>query len=232
MSRGYTPRHAQTVGDLSFAVIPQNPEEFSLRDIYSVLTDIRADQAKLRQDLQGVKKEMKKQMKDIKNDLIMEIAGVRVETVRVKDQDLKYSQLIADMTTSITTVERKTSIPTRDPFSPAVTVIAIGVRYEEHENVQVKAKALVHQGLELTSVNVVRAVCTPWRNNKPGIIQIELESVEEKIRILKEKKMLKTKQGFKKVFIRGGKSHEERLIQNNIQEVLPFYHKGSSTDLL
>ena len=73
-------------------------------------------------------------MKDIKNDLIMEIAGVRaqVETVenRVKDQDLKYSQLIADMTTHITTVKCKTSIPTRDPFSPAVTVIAIGVRYE------------------------------------------------------------------------------------------------------
>ena len=61
---------------------------------------------------------MKKQMKDIKNDLIMDIAGVRaqVETVenQVKDQNLKYSQLIADMTTGITTVERKNSIPTRD----------------------------------------------------------------------------------------------------------------------
>ena len=109
---------------------PENPEEFSRSDIYSVLTDIRVDQAKTRQDLQGVKKEMKKQMKDIKNDLIMEIAGVRaqVETVenRVKDQDVKYKQLIAYMTLRITTVERKTSIPTRrDPYRPAVTVIAI-----------------------------------------------------------------------------------------------------------
>ena len=41
-------------------LIPKNPEEFPLRDIYSVLTDIRADQAKRRQDLQGVKNEMKK----------------------------------------------------------------------------------------------------------------------------------------------------------------------------
>ena len=75
-------------------------------------------------------------------------------------------------------------------------------------------------------MNVVRAVRTPWRNNKPGIIKIELESVEEKIRILKGEKMLETKQGYKKVFIRGGKSHEERLIQNNIQEVLTLLPQG------
>ena len=38
--------------------------------------------------------------------------------------------------------------------------------------------------------------------------------------------MLETKQGYKKVFIRGGKSHEERLIQNNIREVLTLLPQG------
>ena len=67
---------------------------------------------------------------------------------------------------------------------------------------------------------MVRATRTQWRNNKPGLVKFKLESVDAIIKLLREKKSLMEVGDYKKVYLRGCKSHEERLIELNIREVM------------
>ena len=57
-------------------------------------------------------------------------------------------------------------------------------------------------------MKVVRAVRTAQWQNKPGILKIELENVDTKVKVLREKKCLKDKAEFRNVFIKSAKSIE------------------------
>ena len=69
-------------------------------------------------------------------------------------------------------------------------------------------------------MKVVRAVRTPQRRNKPGILKIELENVDALVKVLREKKCLQDKAEFRNVLIKSVKLHVERLIVLNFKTIL------------
>ena len=124
------------------------------------------------------------------------------------------------MNRRVAKVEHAATKLIRPPFSSEVTIIATGIHFSEREDLLEKTRQLVHTGLACPDVNVVRATRTQWRNNKPGLVKFELESVDAKIKLLRKKKSLMEVVEYKKVYLPGCKSHEERLIELNIREVM------------
>ncbi len=68
---------------------------------------------------------------------------------------------------------------TKKRFDYDVTMVCTGVRYSSDEDVQQKAEYLVHSGLGLPGLKVVRAMRTPYYN-KPGVLKIEFQSTEDR----------------------------------------------------
>lgn len=102
-----------------------------------------------------------------------------------------------------------------------VSVIITGVRYSVDEDVQDKAEKLIHEGLDLPRVKVVRAMRTPFRNGKPGILKVQLESLPVKIEVLRAKAALRDYGALgNRVFIHGSRTHVERLLEHNIKTIL------------
>ncbi len=106
-----------------------------------------------------------------------------------------------------------TEFVTKKPFEYEVTIACPGVRYSPNENVEEKAKQLIHEGLNLPNVKIVRAMRTPYNNylNRPGLMKIELESVEVKKEVLGQAGRLRSWHVLgPKVIIRGSQTHEMR----------------------
>ena len=68
----------------------------------------------------------------------------------------------------------------------------------------------------------------PRFRNKPGLVKIGFESVEQKILVLRNKHELKDQQRFRKVFIQSSKSHVERLLELNARTLLRELPTGKS----
>ncbi len=114
-------------------------------------------------------------------------------------------------------------------FDYNVTIACPGVRYSPDENVEEKAKQLIHEGLNLPDVKIVRAMRTDYNQftRRPGLLKIELESVDIKKRVLSQSGRLKswTVLG-PKVIIRGSQTHEMRTqVANQIT-----FLKGTGLD--
>lgn len=116
----------------------------------------------------------------------------------------------------------------RQPYDSDVTIIVTGVKYEADESVTDKANQLIHEGLKKPNVTVVRAMRTPFRDTKPGILKIEFDTLQSKIEVLREKTALKQYKTLgQKVFIRGSRTHIERIVERNFQTVLSLIPGGS-----
>lgn len=71
------------------------------------------------------------------------------------------------------------------------------------------------------SVDVVAAARLRNRKfGKPALVKISFASVQDKIKILREKKQLKMVEKYKNVFLRGIKTHTERLLELNARTLL------------
>ena len=81
------------------------------------------------------------------------------------------------------------TIQTAVPFYPDVTILAGNVRYHEGENVTQK-KDIIHTHLELPHEEVLRCERTASRNNKPGVVKIQMSSLDSKILVLRNKRKL------------------------------------------
>ncbi len=106
----------------------------------------------------------------------------------------------------------------RPPFDYNRTVAVTGVRWTPSENVTETAKKLVHEGLGLTDVKVVRSMRTPYNNrlNGPGLLKIEFENTEVKKRVLAESNKLRTWTLLgNKVVMRTSQTHEMRTQVGN-----------------
>ena len=102
------------------------------------------------------------------------------------------------------------------------------------ENVKDKIKLLVEDGLGMDPSIVIDAKRTPWRNNRPGIVKVQLASVDTKVKLLRQKMHLKNTDKYNRVFMHSSKSHEERLIELNCRELIrnmpgrdQYYFTGS-----
>ena len=110
-------------------------------------------------------------------------------------------------------------------FHPENTVIVSGVRYVNTEDPKVEAQKLIDAISNacvppLTQIQVVNAERTVPRNNKPGLLKIQLSSRLDKITILKNKRKLANDPTYARTFVRGSQSHTDRLIHLNFTTLL------------
>ena len=110
-------------------------------------------------------------------------------------------------------------------FHPENTVIVSGVRYVNTEDPKVEAQKLIDAISNacvppLTQIQVVNAERTVSRNNKPGLLKIQLPSRLDKINILKNKRKLANDTAYARAFVRGSQSHTDRLIHLNFTTLL------------
>ena len=103
------------------------------------------------------------------------------------------------------------------------TVIVKNVPYADGENLMNKARdILVALGEEVSSNVNVTAVARlkPRFRNKPGLVKIGFETLDQKILVLGNKYALKDQQRFRNIFIQNSKSHVERLLELNARTLL------------
>ena len=148
---------------------------------------------------------------------MLEISQLRNQLTAAETRWKNAETSILALQARVDTLENN---PSHENFRPDVTVIVTGLRYAPDEDVMNKATSLIHEGLELSHVRIVNATRTPFRGDKPGIVKIQLNSVDDKIRVLREKRRLLNDDRYKNVFIRGSQSHEERLLQLNTDVIL------------
>ena len=81
---------------------------------------------------------------------------------------------------------------------------------------------LVALGEEVSSNVNVTAVARlkPGFRNKPGLVKIGFETLDQKILVLRNKSALKDQQIFRNIFIQSSKSHVERLLELNARTLL------------
>ena len=82
------------------------------------------------------------------------------------------------------------------------------------------AEEIVWEGTETRDVKVVRAKRLESNNGKPGLLKIELDSVQDKVRVLRNKPKLRKHCSFSRVYIRSSKSHAERIMESNMSLLL------------
>ena len=109
---------------------------------------------------------------------------------------------------------------TKKEFDYDLTIACPGVRYSPDEDLQQKAEQLVHEGLALPGVKVVRAMRTPYRNGRPGMVKIEFETIEAKKLVLGQSSRLQNWTVLGKVYIRGSQTHEQRTNTENWRTII------------
>ncbi len=117
---------------------------------------------------------------------------------------------------------RLSRIEVKFHFDTEVTIVAQGVPYDPLENPQRVAEDLIRQGLDIVDIPVVRAKCLDSRQaGKPGIMKIEVKTLDQKIKLLKNKTSLNNPQNkYKNVYICSSKSHVEMLLELNTYTLL------------
>ena len=74
-------------------------------------------------------------------------------------------------------------------------------------------------------IQAQRCIQLKTNTNKPGIIKLELNTVEDKIAVLRAKENLK-KNGYDRVYIRSSPTHEQRVARINMQTLLQAIPNG------
>ncbi len=105
---------------------------------------------------------------------------------------------IGQLTTRCEAIERKVeNLESRFQFDPEVAIVEHGMPESQGENIMQKCENLVTEALGSLDVQVVRAKRLVSRNNKPGIVKVELHSQDEKKKVLRQKMKLKQTDTYK-----------------------------------
>ena len=107
-------------------------------------------------------------------------------------------------------------------YNTETTVIARGLPTQATGGTELltEAKKLVQQVLGLQDVQVARAKRLPSRNGYPGLVKVQLNSLDDKKSVLRAKHKVKEKDGYHNVYIRSSKTHVERLLELNFNALL------------
>ena len=184
-----------------------------------ILADILNQIKELRNDfdtLKGRVSNIEGRMTDVERDRV---------THRALDQEV--SVLVSRLETSEREI-RKIQDKMMVEFDPQVTIVAQGLPVSPNEDMITQAKTLVNRALNEPDVPVIRATRLPSRNNRPGLVKIEVDSLDSKLKLLRKKFELKETENYKNVFLRSSKSHTERLLEINILKLLDEIPNGKT----
>lgn len=155
---------------------------------------IKDSQEKMKMDLEKTAKELRENL-----DLEVGIMSSRMESIEAKLANKSF----------------------KPSFDPSVSLVITGLQQEDNEDLMFKVMDLLRDGLGCdpaptpAAVERIRA-----RGTKPGLVKVELSSVEEKVAVLRRKANLKDNERFQRVFVSSAKSHAERLVELNFRTFL------------
>ena len=146
--------------------------------------------------------------------------------------ELEVSQMTTkmdDLDTRLKAVESKPALKGED-YDPEVTVVATGVPFQEDEVIEDKVSDIVRRGLGLRDIPVVRSQRLRARGSGPGLVKIQLRTLEEKKTVLRAKQKLQNTE-WPRVYLRSSKSHMERLNELNTKTLLKMIPGGQDMRL-
>lgn len=118
----------------------------------------------------------------------------------------------------------------RETYDPETTIVVTGLPVEDDEDIVDKAAKLIRQGLGVRDVPPVRAMRLTSRDERPGLVKIQVDTLDNKIKLLKNKTKLKDND-YDNVYIRSSKSHTDRLIELNFKKILEIVPGGDNLRL-
>lgn len=164
----------------------------------------------------GLKKQIQDSIGDIQRYVDMEVG--------------RLSSQIEDLTARVATMEAA-----RTPdFDPETSVIMSMVPHAEDEDIHRVAGDIIHDGLSLPDVTVVRATRLRQRERREGrqagipLVKVQLANLETKKRVLRAKTQLRNTEHWSRVWIRSSKPHIERLMDLNFRKILEMLPEGNT----
>ena len=138
-------------------------------------------------------------------------------------REKQLNRIETTLTTDMNKVKQRLDQIEKPPFDPERTLVFTGVKPSEETADHVKIQNLIEAtGVQCTIRNVKRLV--PNHENTVGIIKCELDSLDEKIQVLRNKRhIITTSQG---VWVRSSKTHTDRVMSSNFQTILSLIPGG------
>jgi len=152
------------------------------------------------------------------NELDDKLANVEP---RVGDCEMRLAVVEDNLDENIR--EQKPVIP--EEFPVETTLVCSGLREDPREDIPVKTQDLICHGLGLVSVKVERAVHLASRNNKPGLIKIQLPTKDDQVAALRCKRNLNYT-GYLSVYLRSFTSHTDGVLHQNFMTILKELPNG------
>ena len=186
-----------------------------IKSLRKLVVDIQKEQraikvpihAKIDSVAEDMKKNIENEVKSIREYVDMSLASVN-------DKLGQLHQRIRGL---------ETSQKAQEPYTTEVSIVAFNVPFTTEENILATVEHMPHNiqdGLGLRDIRVIRAERTPMRNGKPGIVKVELSSLDDKKFVLRAKTSLRNTIKYKKVYMRGAQTHAERLNELNFKAIL------------
>ncbi len=170
--------------------------------------------------LEQTTRSIKKQITDSADEVQAYVDG---EVGRITSQ-------IDDVVKRVTSLE-ETQTP---DYDPEVSVIMSRVPQSEGEDIQQVAEKIIHEGLHMPEVPVIRAMRLGQREARPGqrqvtpLVKVQLRNLDDKKKVLRAKLNLANSTDFGNVWIRSSKPHIERLIDLNFKTILEMIPGGNT----
>ena len=162
-------------------------------------------------------KSINKLEQSIKSTIQLEIKGLQTYI----DQEISIMvNRMKDLESRIAKIEEKQE--DNDLYNYDTTVIISNMPYEQGEDLNLKVDTLLRNGLHVTGLNVVRVLRLNSHNRHPGLVKVQLASLNEKIKLLKSKGNLAHSDAYRKIFIRSSKPHGERIAEHNLRTIMSF----------
>ena len=122
---------------------------------------------------------------------------------------------------------RQTDVEGKKPFHPDVSVVLANLpklaREETTTQLREAVEKLVQEAMELPGIEVVYVTRRVGHGSSPGLVIVELCTLDDKKTVLRAKTKLKSNQSFKNVFIRSAEGHTDRLIRLNFNTLLRHF---------
>ena len=191
--------------------------------LVTLQTSFDAHKEEIKKKLDEHKADFKKRIDKHSKDLQKSI-NEKIET-EVKNLTKYIDQEIGTMVARLEHVEtRMKKLEEKQQesqvFSYDTTVIISNLAADRNEDLPKKVGDLIKDGLRLHDIKFLRVLRLQSHTNKPGLVKVQLPSLDEKVKLLRAKQHLSQSDSYKKVFIRSSKPHAERVAEYNMKTLM------------
>ena len=111
-----------------------------------------------------------------------------VDDVSTKFNMLKieYDDRITQLEAELTAIKAD-GITGHSEFAIETTCVISGLRHESGEDLKSRCAAIINEGLGLHDVDIVNMKQVGMYDGKPGIIKMQLKTLDDKIKVLRSK---------------------------------------------